>query len=82
MSLGGYKVLILMQVIHSSSYWEIIIKFDDLRLSMSGMDLELHLKSTPKIVNDMRKYIDKISSGLVEKNEIKSIYNFYSTKYI
>jgi len=46
------------------------------------MELELHLKSTLRTVNDLINYIDKIISGVVEEDEMKSTYNNNSTQSI
>jgi len=46
----------------------------------SEMNLYLHGKSTPRTLNDLQSKQD--SSGVVEEDEMKSIYNPYSTQSI
>jgi len=44
------------------------------------MNLDLHRKSTPKTLNDLLSKQD--GSGVIEKDEMKSIHSPYSTQSI
>jgi len=64
------KVLHIKSRTHSTRSWGITLDLESLSLgsSVSGMNLDLHRKSTPMTLNDFQSKQD--SSGVVEEDEI------------